>query len=120
MGTDISDENWEVVKRFLPKGWEGQAKALGALIRQRKANSPEKLLRLLMIHLADGCSLRETATRAKAGNLADISDVALLKRLRTASKWFRWMDLSLLKHRGVPTENRDGCQTTVYVALMQV
>ena len=104
MDADISNDNWEVLKRFLPNGWEEQAKNLGALTRQRKASSPEKLLRLLMIHLADGCSLRETAARAKAGDLADISDVALLKRLRSASEWFRWMAYSLLEHRGVPTE----------------
>ena len=103
MDADISNNNWEVLKRFLPNGWEEQAKTLGALTRQRKASSPEKLLRLLMIHLADGCSLRETAARAKAGDLADISDVALLKRLRSASEWFRWMAQSLLERRGVPT-----------------
>ena len=104
MGIDKGDENWEVLRRFLPRDWELRARSLGALTRQRKVSSPERLLRILMIHLADGCSLRETAARAQAGKLADISDVALLKRLRAASEWFRWMALCLLADRGVSTE----------------
>ena len=75
MDADISNDNWEVLKRFLPNGWEEQAKNLGALTRQRKASSPE-------------C-------------------VALLKRLRSASEWFRWMAQSLLERRGVPTKKQE-------------
>jgi hypothetical protein len=45
----------------------------------------------LLIHLVDGCSLRETAVRARAGGLASVSDVALLGRLRGSGEWFRWM-----------------------------
>ena len=86
---------------FLPPNWESQAKQLGALKRQRKIKSAGELLRLLMIHLADGCSMRETVVRAKQGGLSFISDVALLKRLRASSEWFRWMASELLKRRGV-------------------
>jgi hypothetical protein len=35
--------------------------------------------------------LRETAVRASAGGLANVSDVALLKRLRGCGAWFQWM-----------------------------
>jgi hypothetical protein len=54
-------------------------------------------MRTLLIHLADGCSLRETAVRASEGNIASISDVALLKRLRASGEWFRWMAAELMK-----------------------
>ncbi len=59
------DENWDAVLTFLPDGWEEKAKELGALLRCRGFADAEALLRTLLIHLADGCSLRETAVRAK-------------------------------------------------------
>ncbi len=85
------EDDWEVVKRFLPAGWEARAKSSGALRRQRGFSSAETLLRVLLIHLAEGCSARETVVRARLGGLAQVSDVALLKRLRAAGEWLRWM-----------------------------
>lgn len=85
------DQDWQYLLTFLPSGWQQEAKALGALQRCRKVANAESLLRTLLIHLADGCSLRETAARAKHGNIVSISDVALLKRLRSSGEWFRWM-----------------------------
>jgi hypothetical protein len=94
----ISDD-WDFLTRFLPSGWEEQAYTLGAIQRQRKIESASTLLRLFFIHLSDGCSLRETVTRANQGGISSISDVALLKRLRSSSEWLRWMALELLKSR---------------------
>lgn len=85
------DRDWQVVRRLLPADWENKARQLGAVRRLRGFDSVEALLRVLLIHLADGCSLRETAVRARAGNLAQVSDVALLKRLRHCGPWFQWM-----------------------------
>jgi hypothetical protein len=101
METNRYDDDWELLAHFFPDGWEIKAKELGAIQRLRKFNSVSDILRLLLIHLADGCSMREATARAKHGNLADISDVALLKRLRVSSEWFRWMSLELLKRRGL-------------------
>jgi len=50
---------------------------------------------------------RETVARAREGKLADISDVALLKRLRAASEWLRWMALELPARRGCALEQPD-------------
>ncbi|MFA5416475.1 MAG: hypothetical protein WC295_13370 [Methanoregula sp.] len=85
------DENWRVLLQFLPPGWELKARELGAVTRQRKIPSAEILLRILFIHLAEGYSLRETVIRAKDAKLADISDVALYKRLKASSEWLRWL-----------------------------
>lgn len=84
-------EDWEVVMTMLPAQWEAKAAELGAVRRLRGFDSVASLLRVLLIHLADGCSLRETAVRASAGGLAAVSDVALLKRLRGCAAWFEWM-----------------------------
>jgi len=84
-------EDWKIIESALPAGWKEAAKEKGALIRAKKFDGPTSLLRVLLIHLADGCSLRETAVRAKAGGLASVSDVAILDRLRGSGEWFRWM-----------------------------
>jgi hypothetical protein len=91
------EDDWHVLLTFLPIGWQSKAKELGALRRCRKFENVDPLLRVLLIHLADGCSLRETAVRAKLGNIASISDVALLKRLNASGEWFRWMAVGLME-----------------------
>lgn len=91
------DENWKFLLQFLPQGWEQMAKELGAVTRQRKIMSAEILLRILLIHLADSCSMRETVVRAKESKLADISDVALFKRLKASAEWLRWISVNLVK-----------------------
>jgi hypothetical protein len=96
------EEDWAIVQRLLPAGWQAQAKALGALRRCRGFGDAATLLRVLLIHLADGCSLRETAVRAAQGELAAVSDVALLKRLRACGAWFRWMGAELRRTWGPP------------------
>ena len=93
-------EDWQIVLRVLPLGWQDKARELGALRRCRQFADAATLLRVLLIHLAEGCSLRETAVRAAEGRLVTVSDVALLKRLRVSGEWFRWMGEELM-HRWV-------------------
>jgi hypothetical protein len=97
LGTD-----WEVVTRMLPAQWEAKAVELGAVRRLRGFDSVASVLRVLLIHLADGCSLRETAVRASAGGLAAVSDVALLKRLRGCGAWFEWMAREMAAQMALP------------------
>jgi len=89
-------EEWEVLVRFLPEGWGAKAKELGALRRCRKIPSADALLRLLLIHLADGCSLRETAALGQLGDIATVSDVALMKRLIASGEWLRWLCVGVM------------------------
>jgi Transposase DDE domain len=90
-------EDWQIVLRVLPSGWPDKARELGALRRYREFPDAATLLRVLLIHLAEGCSLRETAVRAAEGQLVTVSDVALLKRLRVSGEWFRWMGEELMR-----------------------
>jgi hypothetical protein len=94
---DMEWDEWEVIERLLPSGWEAKAKESGTLRRCRGFANAGQLLRVIMIHLVDGCSLRETAVRAAEGNLAKVSDVALLKALRRCQEWFRWMAQGLMQ-----------------------
>jgi hypothetical protein len=50
-----------------------------------------------MLHMARGYSLRETVVRAKLANWTNISDVALLKRLRNSEEWLRCLCIELLR-----------------------
>ena len=101
-------EDWDVVMRTLPAQWQAKAVELGAVRRQlRSFDDVASVLRVLLIHLADGCSLRETAVRAQVGGLAEVSDVALLKRLRSCGPWFQWMAQELAAAMAQP-ESGDG------------
>ncbi|HMW82072.1 MAG TPA: IS4 family transposase [Accumulibacter sp.] len=98
-------EDWEVIERVLPDGWQEAARLTGALRRTRGFKDAASLLRVMLIHLVDGCSLRETAVRAQAGGLADVSDVALLGRLRGCGEWFRWMVEQMSRRLSTTTQD---------------
>jgi hypothetical protein len=94
-----AEENWKVLASLFPAGWRQTAWQSGAVERLRGFRSAEVLLRMrmLMLHVARGHSLRETVGRAKLSNWADISDVALLKRLRNSEQWLRCLCIKLLR-----------------------
>lgn len=84
-------EDWPIVESLLPSGWQEQARHLGAFRRARGFEDARALLRVLLIHLAEGCGLRQSVARARLAGLAEVSDVALLKRLKSAGPWFEWL-----------------------------
>lgn len=89
VGEELDD--WKVLCSFLPDGWQEKAPESGALTRARGVSDPEALLRVLLIHIANGCSLAETAVRAQQMGLAQFNPSAVYKRLRSAEEWLRWM-----------------------------
>lgn len=98
-------EDWELLKTFLPGNWQELARETGALKGLRKDKSAENLLRVLLIHLGGGHSLRETVLRARRAGLAELSDVALLKRVRKSGEWLRRLCVELFREgerRGSP------------------
>lgn len=99
MDARLLDEEWNILTEFLPANWREQARQLGALRRPRGVSDADCLLRLILLHTATGLSLRQTVERARIQALADISDVALLKRLRCSEAWLRWLTSTLLEVR---------------------
>jgi Transposase DDE domain len=93
-------DNWPVLLSFLPQGWREQAKSAGALTRARGISGPDDLLRILLIHLASGYSLAETAAHARTSGLGEITAVALFKRLRASEHWLQWLARELKKALG--------------------
>ncbi len=88
---NLLDEEWEFLTDLLPKDWREQARTSGALRRARGIGNADSLLQLILMHTATGLSLRQTVVRAHQQSLANISDVALLKRLRSSEPWLRWL-----------------------------
>jgi len=97
----IGEENWHVLASLFPTGWRQMAWQSPAVARLRGFPSPDVMLRMLLLHVARGYSLRETVVRAKLANWSDISDVALLKRLRNGEEWLRFLCLELFRENVV-------------------
>jgi hypothetical protein len=90
MDTTLMNEEWELLAGLLPEGWREAAKRTGAMRRARgRITSPDILLQVLLMHVGTGLSLQQAAARAAVQGLATISDVALLKRLRSSERWLR-------------------------------
>jgi IS4 transposase len=88
--TTLLDEEWRVLADLLPARWREMARETGAIRRARGAvDSPETLLKVLLLHVAGGLSLKQAVARARVQGLAAMSDVALLKRLRSSEAWLR-------------------------------
>lgn len=102
------NEDWELLLSFFPPGWEALAAESGALKGLRKDKSPENLLRVLLLHLGCGHSLRETAVRARRAGLADLSSVALKKRLAKSGPWLLSLCQALFEERGPARNRADG------------
>jgi hypothetical protein len=106
----MMDEDWNVLVSFFPGEWQDLAVSTGALKGLRQDKSAANLLRTLLIHIACGYSLRETVLRAKKAGLADLSDVALLKRLRKCKDWLYALCVALFNERGLLLGDNSGLQ----------
>lgn len=80
---------WEDFLKCFPTNWREIAETSKVLKGQRKDKEPDKLMRVFMLHLLCGYSLRETSTIAAEAGIASLSDVAILKRLRKSSNMFK-------------------------------
>lgn len=85
----VLEYQWPYLLSFLPaeEELERTARETGALKRKRRVRSASTLLRLALAYGFCGLTLRQTAAWAEVTEVASLSDVALLKRLRAASEW---------------------------------
>lgn len=113
----LPDENWSYLLSLLPKGWEDKARSSGAVQRLRGATSLGDLLRVLLLHIGHGCSLRTASVVGKAAGWISMSDVALYKKLAQSEAWLQELCLGLLSesqlsvpqtHRGLRMRLVDG------------
>lgn len=99
-----AEEDWDLLLSLFPPNWKSLGYQTGSLQRRRGFDSAESMLRVLLLHVGCGWSLRETAVRAKAAGLAEVSDVALLYRLRRSEAWLRALCEQFWKDSGVVLE----------------
>lgn len=84
---DALPEEWEILRRWLPLDLDERARQCNFFERARGLTDGERWLRLILMHVAGGLSLEQTVLRARELGLAQISGVALFKRLRKAEAW---------------------------------
>jgi len=69
----------------------------GAFVRAREIKSPTDLLRVCLAYGPGGHSLRSSAATAAALGIADVSDVAILGRVRQSAAWLKHLCEERLK-----------------------
>jgi hypothetical protein len=109
-------EDWPILLSFFPDNWIDLASSTNALKGLRKNKAAEDYMRTLLMHIGCGYSLRETVARAKLSNLADITDVALVKRLRKAKDWLHSMCVALFEEQGVGINKPNDLQVRLFDA----
>ena len=110
------DEDWAVLMSFLPERWRELASETGALQGIRKDKSVEPLLRVLLLHVGCGHSLRESVVRAKMAGLADVSAMALMKRLKKSKDWLHALCVELFREQGIAVACNGGFQVRAFDA----
>ncbi len=98
--SSIDTEFGKLVDR-LPDGLdlEASARASGALVRRRAVKDAASLLRLAFAYSVCGLSLRGTSAWSSLGAVAELSDVAVLNRLRKAANWLGGIVAAILSER---------------------
>ncbi len=109
-------EDWSVLLSFFPENWIELASESNVTKGLRKDKALENYIRTLLIHIGCGYSMRETVTRAKLSGLADISDVALLGRLRKAKDWLHSLCVALFEEQGMAVCSESNFQVRLFDA----
>jgi IS4 transposase len=91
------DEDWLFLRSFLPKDLDEMATRTRSLRRRRHIKSGEDLLRLALVYACDGISLRDVSAWCRETGFVEVSDVAVLKRLRTCVPFLRQVVSQLIE-----------------------
>lgn len=97
----LVQEEWRWVEGLLPDDLERSAVDRLAIRRRREITCASDLLRLVLAYAVCDFSLRQTAAWASVIGLGQLSDVAVLKRLRGAADWVGSLVMQCLQERGV-------------------
>lgn len=87
--SDFIDPDWQklISKLSTVIDLDKTVRASGALLRRRIVRDGATLLRLALAYGSGSMSLRSAAAWAGLNDVAELSDVALLKRLRGSADW---------------------------------
>jgi hypothetical protein len=97
----LSDEGWQELLSWLPPNLDEMAQDSGAMQRKREVRHAELLLRMVLAYSVLDLSMRGVSAWMAQQGLADISDVAVLKRLRAAPAFLQQV-LAWLLQQSLP------------------
>lgn len=98
---DLLSAEWLHVLAMLPGDLETSAIERLAIRRRREIRTAADLLRMALVYSTCDYSLRQVAAWAKVAGVGDMSDVAVLKRLRGSAEWMGWLVIAWLRERGL-------------------
>ena len=100
----LLNELWQATLKQLggAAAIEASAREARAFLRPRAVKSATDLLRLILAYCLGGMGLRSTSAWAASAGLADLSNVALLQRLRNCGAWMEHLVGKLLGGGAVP------------------
>ena len=95
------ENDWKFILSMLPKGLnlDETARQYRALLLPRVIRSAETLLQLVLAYACCRLSLKETSAWAARQGLAELSKVALRKRLRQSAAWLSFLLEATLAER---------------------
>lgn len=102
-GAVFADEepSWQGLASQLPQDLEASAKASGALLRRRGIRCAADLLRVAFAYAVCDWPLRLVGAWLVTLGLANLSDVAILKRLKHCQRWLGLLVVQCLQQRSV-------------------
>jgi len=115
--TSLFDGKWSSLIRQLGQrvDLDQSARRLGALQRARKLQRAEQLLRLALLYGPGQMSLRQIAAVADEAGLPELSDKAVMGRLRRMGDWLAHLLGGLLAEQA---GTADADATTLDLALV--
>lgn len=100
-GLDSEAASWQALAERLPQDLEASAKASGALLRRREIRCASDLLRTAFAYAVCDWPLRLVGAWLTTLGLAQMSDVAILKRLKQCQPWLGQLVVQFLQQRSV-------------------
>lgn len=104
--TTEPDAEWARLLQRLPGNLAELIMQAGGLRRKRRVRDAQTLLRLVLSYSFAGMSLQAVVTWARQKGVADLTDGALLKRLRKAPDWLGPLVAQVLRRRNALPEGR--------------
>ena len=100
-------EGIKAIEKYLPQGWQDQARAQKALVRGRIIKTPEQLLTLNLLHLTEGGSFGVTAAYLNFATRTKISKQSVYERIQNSWSWLKWMTEAMCRESQFTMEKPD-------------
>lgn len=114
----LAQEDWAQVLALLPADLEASARTYRAVRRRRGIATAAGVLRLAFLYALLDWSLRQVGFWANVWGICNLSDVAILKRLRACHSWLGALVVHLLIQRGIRLQPREGCRLRIIDATV--